>query len=640
MAREQAQSAARSIGESGPLGLALLPLTAAGVLVAVDALIPALLLLGCTSAFLGVTSTRLFVRSRGRARQLAAQAADHAEMIGLLLRDVQKGGSDWVWEVDPALRILAPSPRLAEMLRTAPRMLEGSRLIERLAGDRWQAGDLDPALRDLAAQLKRRESFDRMVVPVEIDGITAWWEMSARPRYDGGGAFLGFRGVASDVTEQRQIARRAAELAHYDPLTALPNRPHLIDALGKAVAKAGPGAAGCALIILSLDGFAAVNDVMGHRTGDQLLAQAARRLRGCCSDADICGRIGGDEFALVVSRTTPHDVDRVTSRLLATVGAPYTIDGQAVHIGVSIGSACTPIGGLAAEAMLCSAQLAVTQARQAGGGVHRAFEPQWRTGAAARQTIELALRRALEAGEMDALYQPVVNVVTGAIWGFDALLHWRDPALATIDPVRLTRIAHETRLDARIEAWLMHAACRDAAAWPSAVRVAVGMSADASSSDADPVVAAMSALAEAGLDAGRLELGLGERPALSSEALQSAAFGPLGAMGVRLSLVAMTADAAPLGLLRRGRFDRVGIDEGLVRAISKGDAASVALVEAIMSIARHHGIEVTARGVSTQAQHDAALAVGCRLMQGDFFGSPMRARDAGRLLTQPALRSD
>ncbi|APL95455.1 EAL domain-containing protein [Sphingobium indicum] len=584
----------------------------------------------------------LYARTFARQHSASVQLEEKSEVVSLLLREYEHGASDWLWQTDPARRLSGVSPRLAEMLGRAPAEAEGVLLVELLAGNAWESGLFPTELHELADHLKRRESFSNIVLPVELDGKVRWWELSASPRYDEGGAFLGFRGVGSDITEQRESAERIAQLARFDPLTGLPNRTHLRDVLDQAMGGGMAGAAragGCAFLMIDLDRFKAVNDTLGHQIGDKLLTQVARRLRHICSGAEFCGRIGGDEFAVVIPQLgETHGVDKLAARIINGLSAPYQVDEHTLYVGASVGSAVSPQDGRESEALIRSADLALYRAKGDGGGVHCAYEPQLHAQAEERRQLELALRDALEKKQLHVLFQPVVEAQAGAVVGFEALVRWTHPDMGPISPAKFIPVAEEARLIGPIGEWVLRTACKEAACWPEDVRIAVNVSAEQLAHPSF-VGAVVSALAQSGLEARRLELEVTESVFVNADTGALKILDQLRGLGVRLSLDDFGTGYSSLGYLSRTRFDTIKIDRSFVVGASNNKAESLAIIRAVVTLADSLGMATTAEGVETEAELAMVRGLGCRKVQGFYFGRPMPAADAAALFPAHQARA-
>ncbi|QOT71370.1 EAL domain-containing protein [Sphingobium fuliginis] len=584
----------------------------------------------------------LYARTFARQHSASVQLEEKSEVVSLLLREYEHGASDWLWQTDPARRLSGVSPRLAEMLGRTPAEVEGVLLVQLLAGNAWESGLFPTELHALADHLKRRESFSNIVLPVELEGDVRWWELSASPRYDEGGAFLGFRGVGSDITEQKESAERIAQLARFDPLTGLPNRTHLRDVLDQAMgggAAAGAGRGGCAFLMIDLDRFKAVNDTLGHQIGDKLLTQVARRLRHICSGAEFCGRIGGDEFAVVIPQLGDnHGVDRLAARIINGLSAPYQVDEHTLYVGASVGSAVSPQDGRESEALIRSADLALYRAKGDGGGVHCAYEPQLHAQAEERRQLELALRDALEKNQLHVLFQPVVEAQAGIVVGFEALVRWTHPDMGPISPAKFIPVAEEARLIGPIGEWVLRTACKEAACWPDGVRIAVNVSAEQLVHPSF-VGAVVSALAQSGLEARRLELEVTESVFVNADTGALKILDQLRGLGVRLSLDDFGTGYSSLGYLSRTRFDTIKIDRSFVVGAANNRAESLAIIRAVVTLADSLGMATTAEGVETEAELAMVRGLGCRKVQGFYFGRPMPAADAAALFPGHQVRA-
>ena len=311
-----------------------------------------------------------------KARLAEAAVAEKEAVVSLLLREFEENEADWLWEVDPARRLRAVSPRFAFALGRPQSEAEGKPLLEMIAGTRWSSGQFPASLHDLAERLKNRENFSNMLVQVSILGEERWWELSGTPMRDEHGRFCGFRGVGSDVTEQRKSSEKIAYLARYDTLTQLPNRLQLTEALGEALRYSGQWRTRCALLMVDLDRFKAVNDSLGHMTGDKLLAQVSARLQSLMGESQLCGRLGGDEFAIVIrDASAPHAISDLAQRVIERLSEPYQVDHHTLYVGASVGSAEGPRDGATVEEMMSNADLALYRAKDMGGGEHCRFEP-------------------------------------------------------------------------------------------------------------------------------------------------------------------------------------------------------------------------------------------------------------------------
>jgi len=565
-------------------------------------------------------------------RIVAEQAlSGKEEVISLLLREFGESGADWLWRTDTGKGLVDVSPRLARLFGRSRAEIEGKPLLALLAGDAWEGdGDIAPGIRMLAEKLRLRESFRDLVVPVTIGGERRWWSLSAAPRRDERGIMLGFWGVGTDATERHRSAERIDRMARYDALTGLANRAHVIEKLGEALRDGHHGGRRSTLMLIDLDRFKQVNDTLGHPVGDKLLIEVANRLSSLLTHGDLCGRLGGDEFAVVVTDATDRDrVDRLAMHIVETLSAPFGIDGHPLHIGGSVGSATAPRDGRAVETLLRNADLALYRAKDDGRGVHRRYEPQLHAHAEERRRIEVALRDALERGELSLVYQPIVEAAAGRLAGFEAFVRWTHPELGNVSPEVFIPVAEDARLIGRIGDWVMHSACRDAATWPEHIRVSVNM-AQAQLRDPQLLATIVSALSHSGLAPNRLELEIAEEVFVRDGGITDIVDRVM-ALGVRIALDDFGTGRSSLGYLRKGRFSTIKIDRSFVRGATGNAAESIAIVRAIVAMADSLGMTTIAEGAETRSEYDRMRGLGCSQMQGWLIGQPVEPAAASAL---------
>jgi diguanylate cyclase (GGDEF)-like protein/PAS domain S-box-containing protein len=583
--------------------------------------------------FLIAIAFALLFNAHAMLRRIAAEQAlaEKEGVISLLLREFEDSGADWLWRIDAAKCLIDVTPRLSRLFGQPKSAIEGRPLLALLAGEDWEGGRVAPPIRALAEKLRLRESFRDLIVPVTIGGERRWWSLSAAPRRDERGTLIGFWGVGTDVTERQRSDERIDRMARFDALTGLANRAHIIDRLNAALRDGHHEGRRAALMLIDLDRFKQINDTLGHPVGDRLLIEVATRLSSLVDTGDLCGRLGGDEFAVVINDASDRDrVESLAGRIVTTLGAPYEIEDHRLHIGASVGSATSPRDGRAVDMLLRNADLALYRAKDDGRGIHRRYEPQLHAHAERRRTIELALRDALERGELRLVYQPIVEAGQGQLAGFEALLRWHHPELGAVSPDIFIPIAEEARLIGRIGDWVMHTACRDAAAWPSGVRVAVNMAA-AQLRDPQLPATIVSALSHSGLAAERLELEITEEVFVRDGAAMAEMVDRILSLGVRIALDDFGTGRSTLGYLRKGRFSTVKIDRSFVRGAAGNAAESIAIVRAIVAMADSLGMTTIAEGAETRDEYDRMRGLGCRQIQGWMVGQPVDGETAGRM---------
>jgi diguanylate cyclase (GGDEF)-like protein len=430
----------------------------------------------------------------------------------------------------------------------------------------------------------------------------------------------GWVAVHEDITERQKAEAHIAHLARHDHLTDLPNRVFFREELDKNLRRLRNGER-FSVLCLDLDRFKGVNDTLGHSIGDKLLNAVAARLSGCVGEQDFVARLGGDEFAIIQTNLSrPEESGGLASRIIERLGAPYEIEGHQLDIGASIGIAIAPTDGANADQLLKNADLAMYRAKADGRGSYCFFEPDMDARIQARRALELDLRNALVAGQLQLYYQPLVNATTGEVRCFEALLRWFHPQLGAVPPSEFVPLAEESGLIGPLGQWVLRSACAEAATWPQHFRVAVNLS-PIQFKNLNLTKVILGALASSGLSASRLELEITESLLLDDDAKTIAVLHELHSLGIHIVMDDFGTGFSSLNYLRSFPFDKIKIDKSFVHDMSKG-GDSVAIVKAIIDLARALNIDVVAEGVETEDQLRRLVAEGCSDMQGYYFSKP------------------
>ena len=437
--------------------------------------------------------------------------------------------------------------------------------------------------------------------------------------------------AAIDITERKRAEARVAFMAHHDALTALPNRVLLRLRMEEMLGRLRRNGESLATLCIDLDNFKTVNDTLGHPLGDLLLQAVADRLRAAVREQDIVARLGGDEFAILLAGAAGADeVGVFAQRALAAIGEPYDLEGHHVCVGASIGIAVAPGDGVDANRLLKNADMALYRAKGEGRNTFRFFEPEMDARAQARRRLEVDLRRALATSEFELHYQPLVDLASGAITGFEALLRWPHATRGMTPPAEFIPIAEETGLIGQLGAFVLRKACADAVLWPDDVKIAVNLS-PLQFRTGNLLQTVMDTLKETGLSPRRLEPEITETLLLERSEAVLATLHALRALGVRISMDDFGTGYSSLSYLRSFPFDKIKIDRSFVNGL-KTQADSQAIVRAIVSLGSSLGITITAEGVETESDLACLKAEGCNEGQGFLFAKAQPQREVLRLL--------
>jgi len=623
-----------------PLAALVLWLTlAVAVVMTGGGWMPALILVPLL-AIMAITLAGISERSYRISRQWLASVGS-AMKASVLLREFEENRRGWFWETDARGNLTYISPQLAAAVELSVDDLLGTSMTSIVLHERGNGrGEGE---RTLGFHLSTRLAFAEIAVRAAAGKDVRWWSLSGRPAFDEYGEFLGFRGSGTDLTEMRRSEAEVKRLASYDPLTGLPNRILMRRTLDESLRDVAGRPKRTALFMLDLDRFKTVNDTLGHPVGDSLLRQVAERLTLVVQQDGQVGRLGGDEFNVVL----PAIVDQtrlasLAEAIIQEVSQPYLIEGSHVSIGASIGIAIAPDDGATADALVRNADLALYAAKADGKGVHRFYEPEMHATAKDRRLLEMDLRKVMSESGLHLVYQPVVNANSEAIVCFEALARWHHPTRGMVSPGEFIPVAEEIGLIPQIGEWVLRTACLEAANWPERVRVAVNISPIQFANPALPGIV-MSALAAAQLAPDRLELEITEGIFLNDDAATDAMFARLKAIGVRFALDDFGTGYSSLGYLKKAPFNKIKIDQSFVRGAAVPGNRNAAIIRAIVALAESLEMETTAEGAETPEELALIRSLGCSHIQGFIFGRPMasdeaRARVAGSgKLAMPGL---
>ena len=543
----------------------------------------------------------------------------------------------------------------AEVLGRTPRILQAPG-VNRATLDRMRAA------------LQAWEPVEVELLNVRKDGTEFWVELSVVPVADETGWFTHWvsvqrdvtgrkraeevavrariaevenRALAAEIAERKRTEERLLHAAFHDDLTRLHNRAFLMDRLETLLRPAGGATPPCAVLFLDLDGFKQINDSLGHRAGDLMLIEVARRLNACIRPGDVLARVGGDEFAILVEdpNGTPIAV-LMAERIAETLRQPFRLGQHDVALQTSVGIAIADERHHRPEQLLRDADIAMYDSKRRGPGGHAIFDSTMHAGVADAAALQLDLGCAIERNELRLHYQPIYDLAGQRLVGVEALIRWRHPSRGVISPTTFIPVAEEMGLIRDIGRWVIQNACAQMQAWhdlyaPAALRISVNVSA---SELRDPafVPELRGVLATTGLDPRCLQLEITEGVFLHRPQLVGRVLKRIRALGVRIALDDFGIGYSGLGYLDRYRIDTVKIDRSFVARMLRQDR-TMAIMDGIVQLGTALDLEIVAEGVETQAQLSMLQSKGCAGVQGYFLGRPMPPASIAAILRKSSV---
>jgi len=549
-----------------------------------------------------------------------ADVGSQSESASLLLQEYEQRGVGWLWAVDGDNRTTYISLRMSTLLGKPAGQLLGHSFPALLGGHA-----------ELGRVLLEKQPFNALEMELSTARGPRWISISGDPIIDTAGRFEGFRGVGSDITEIRQTQERLTHLANVDVLSGLPNRGRVRQLLGEALRSATSGNVPCAIMFLDLDGFKPVNDTFGHPKGDAVLRAVAKRLVDEVGESGHVGRMGGDEFAVVVTDAqSRRKVEQLADRIIQAIKEPYVVDQTEIRIGVSIGCAFGPIDGATVDDLILKADLALYQAKDAGRGCARYFSSELQSEQEDRVRLESDLRSAIASQAFHLAFQPLVNAKTQKLIGFEALIRWNHPQRGFVPPNVFIPVAEETGLMPVIGEWVIDEACRAAASWPEPITVALNISPKQIIQPALPNIVS-EALARYKLPGNRIELEVTEGVFLGDNGSTLDVLKRLRTLGVGIALDDFGTGYSSIGYLNKAVFHKLKIDGSFVREAGSRPE-NVAIIQSIVQLAKSFRMSVTAEGVETAEDFERMRDLGCDTIQGYLFGKPLSYERANQMV--------
>ena len=616
----------------GALGLVVIPASASAWMVCFTAGVGAAILLGRHTVSVqhllaiifitGVSNFGITTVARWAFHQLKTNAdvGSQSESASLLLQEYEQRGVGWLWAIDADNRVTYISSRMSMMLGKPASQLLGQSLPSLLGGHA-----------ELGKVLLEKQPFNSLDMELATPRGPRWISMAGDPIIDTAGRFEGFRGVGSDITEIRQTQERLTHLANVDVLSGLPNRGRVRQLLGEALRSATTGNVPCAIMFLDLDGFKPVNDTFGHPKGDAVLRAVAKRLVDQVSHNGHVGRMGGDEFAIVVTDAQSRKkVEQLADRIIQTIKEPYIIDQTEIRIGVSVGCAFGPIDGATVDDLILKADLALYQAKDAGKGCARFFSSELQSEQEDRVRLEADLRSAIASKQFHLVFQPLIAAKNQKLVGFEALIRWSHPQRGLVPPNVFIPVAEETGLMPAIGEWVIDEACHAAGTWPEHITVALNISPKQIGMAALPTMVS-EALARHKVPGNRIELEVTEGVFLGDSGGTLDVLNRLRQLGVGIALDDFGTGYSSIGYLNKAIFHKLKIDGSFVREAGSRPE-NVAIIQSIVQLAKSFRMSVTAEGVETAEDFERMRDLGCDTIQGYLFGKPLNYERANQMV--------
>ncbi len=552
-----------------------------------------------------------------------------------LLESLEYSDLGWFWASDAEGRLVYISEPAAKRIGKLASDVTGRMITDvfQPVEDSEDSGQERP----LKFQLATRNSIKPVTVHLDMGEGKSWWEIAGVPQKTDDGTFLGYHGIARDVSDTYESKRDAEIMSRYDSLTGLSNRHRMAQQLASTLTAFKASKRSCAIMLIDLDRFKQVNDTMGHPAGDELLKQVAARLKRVLGDSVEIGRIGGDEFQVIM----PDEEDRgvlgdYAKRIIQMVSQPYSINGMRAVIGASVGVAVAPFDGIDDEELTKAADLALYAAKGGGRGQFRFYSSELRDKASYRHQIESDLRDAISKDELELHFQPIVDAKTHQVACVEALMRWNHQERGMISPADFIPVAEEVGLIREMGEWALNKVCTTIKEWPGEIIGAVNVSAVQFAAD-DFVEIVQRALSNSGIEPKRIELEITESVFVGDMDRALQIFAQLKELGVRLSLDDFGTGYSSLSYLRDAPFDKIKIDQSFVRGCTAPDNKNDAIIAAVVSLSRALGMDTVGEGVENKDEMKAVTNEGVTHLQGMLFARALPAEEIEKRLESGEL---
>lgn len=555
----------------------------------------------------------------GTARRAAASMLSDADRLAML-DDLEQSGLGWFWASDAGGHLTYLSAAIAARLDVPLGDLIGQPLPAIFApADREGRG------KSLALMLGARKSFSGMAVHASRRPDGAVLRLAGQPVTGADGQFLGFRGTGADITDEFHREEETARLARYDSLTGLSNRHRMAHQIEATLTAFAAARRHCAVMMIDLDRFKHVNDTLGHGAGDELLKQVAERLTRAIDRECEIGRLGGDEFQILLPDIDDRGVlGEIAMKIIAMLCQPFSLEDGRCVIGASVGIAIAPYDGITRDQIVRAADLALYAAKNGGRAQYRFFSGELENETIFRRRLEQELGTALREQQLFLRFEPIVDASSGAVTSLEAHVCWDHKDRGIIDEEEFAQIIEGSGLVGDVGRWAIAAACAKAADWPETVRLAVNVPVPLLLAD-DFVTLIGEALDTAGLAPQRLEIEISEAVFFGDASTVDRTLAALFRLGVRLTLDEFGSGYSSLAYLRRAPFDAIKIDQKLVAGAERPDGHELGLVRAIVALASALQMDTAAGGIESAGLLAALTTSGVRHLQGPIFSEPLDA---------------
>ena len=536
----------------------------------------------------------------------------------VLLDELERSGLGWFWASDDKGHLTYISNVLAERLN-----LYSEELIGKPINALFVPVDRDGGAKPLALMLAAHKGFAGLAVRSSHAGDGAVLRLAGQPIFDDAGKFAGFRGTGADITEEFFREAETARLAKYDSLTGLSNRHRMAHQIESTLTAFKAARRNCAVMMLDLDRFKQVNDTLGHAAGDELLRQVAERLnRSIDRDCEI-GRLGGDEFQILLPDIDDRgELGDLALKIITMLRQPYSLDEGRCVIGASAGIAIAPHDGVTCDEIVRAADLALYAAKNSGRGQYRFFSGELENETIFRRRLEENLGTALGENELFLRFEPIIDMASRHVRRLEAHVCWEHPQRGEIDEVEFAKILEGSSHVCEVGLWAITQACKQALTWPGSLQVCVNVPTTLFTLP-EFVDEVAQSLHEAGLPADQLELEISESVFLGDGAVVDRTLAALSKLGVRVTLDEFGSGYSSLAYLRRAPFNAIKIDRKLVAAAAGEQGYDIGLIRAIVALARALDLETIAGGIETNPLLVALEKAGVQFAQGPIYCEPV-----------------